>query len=216
MSSSTSRAEAILAERAQRDLEEGIHHNARRIRESGHPFLARAMDAGVMGALSLIQLRERFKEDVRFVCELARRVNAGEDPEKLAAENIARAMRLKELALVAREKDPEFAGVVDRARAILAKRLPDLGRMVAVEDPADYDDLVRKAFPDRARVDRIVEENRVDVLAIIEHVAKHPHLLRVPSSWIPKMRDIAVEVVEWETARVKKGVDEIYSVAATG
>lgn len=215
MSSSTSRAEVLLAERAQRDLEEGIHHNARRIRESGHPFLARAMDAAVMGAISLIQLRERFKEDVRFVCALARRVNAGEDPATVAAENVAHAMRLKELALVAREKDPEFAGVIDRARSILAKRLPDLGRMVAVEDPADYDDLVRKAFPDRARVDLIVEENRVDVLSVIDHIAKHPHLLRVPRAWVPKMRDIATEVVEWETARVKKGVDEIYAVPAT-
>lgn len=210
MSSSTSKAEAILAERAERDLEEGIHFNARRIRESGHPFFARAMDAGVMGAISLIQLRERFKEDVRFVCGLARRVNEGEDSAALAAENISRAMRLKELALVAREKDPEFAGVLDRARGILAKRLPDLGRMVAVEDPKDYDDIVRRAFPDRARVELIVEENRVDVLAIIEHVATHPHLLRVPRSWVPKMRDIAVEVIEWETARVLKGVDEIY------
>lgn len=206
------RTESLILVRAEQDLEEGIRYKVERIRASGHPFFARAMEAGVTGAVSLIQLRERYRDDVRFLCELARRANAGEDPGRLADEHIARALRLKELSLVVREKDPEFQHVLVTAREILAKRLPDLGRMVAVKDPADYDDLVRKAFPDRKHVEAFVEENRLLMLRLLDDMTRHPHILRIPRSWVPKMAEIGRDIIEWQTARVLKGVDEIYSV----
>ena len=204
-------SESILVERAQVDLAAGIEYKVARIRASGHPFFARAMETGVMGAISLIQLRERFREDVLFVCSLAHRANAGEDVGKLADEHVARAMRLRELSLIARVKDPEFQPLLAMARDLMAARLPDLGRMVAVEDPRDYDDLVRKAFPDRKPVDDLVEDNRRRVLDIVDHVAAHPHVLRVPRAWLGKLQEVGRDVVEWQTARVRKGVDEIYA-----
>lgn len=209
-----STAELILVARAREDLEAGIRYKVERIRASVHPLLARAMEAGVLGAVSLIQLRERFRDDVLFLCALARRANAGEDPGTLADEHVARALRLRELALIAREKDPEFQPLLAMARDLMARRLPDLGRMVAVEDPRDYDDLVRRAFPDRSHVEDLVEDNRVRVLAIVDHVAAHPHLLRIPRAWVGKLRDVGRDVIEWETARVLKGVDEIYASPA--
>lgn len=205
------RAESILVARAEVDLEAGIAYKMERIRAAAHPFFARAMESGVLGAISLIQLRERFREDVLFVCTLARRAHAGEDPRKLADEHVARAMRLKELALIARVKDPEFEALLALARDLMADRLPDLGRMVTVEDPVDYDDLVRRAFPDRKRVDDLVEDNRVRVLRIVGHVAAHPHLLRIPRAWVGKLEEVGRDVVEWQTARVRRGVDEIYA-----
>lgn len=207
---SPTRAESILVERAQLDLAAGIEYKLARIRASGHPFLARAMEAGVSGAISLIQLRERFREDVLFLCSLARRANAGEDPGRLADEHLPRALRLRELSLIAREKDPAFQPLLAMARELMARRLPDLGRMVAVEDPRDYDDLVRRAFPARKHVEDLVMDNRARVLQILEHVAANPHLLRVPRSWLPKLGEVSRDVIEWETARVLRGVEDIY------
>lgn len=209
MSSNTS--EELILRRAEVDLEAGIAYNVTRIRASGHPIFARAMEAGVNAAIHTIRLRQQFRGDVHFVCDLARRAHAGEDPVKLADEHVARALRIKELSLIAREKDPEFQVVLRHARDLLAARLPDLGRLLAIDAPADYDDLVRRAFPERKHVESIVADNRLRVLAILDHVAQHPHLLRVPASWIPKLQGIARDLVEWETARVLEGVDEIYS-----
>lgn len=207
------RAEALLVERAEAALEAGLQYKVERIRAAGHPVLARAMEAGVVGAVSLIQLRERFRDDVLFLCSLARRAHAGEDPERLADENLARALRLRELALVAREKDPDFQPLLAQARDLMARRLPDLACMVAVEEPRDYDDLVRRAFPDRERVEALVEDNRVRVLRMVEHVAAHPHVLRVPRAWLGRLEGVGRDVVEWQAARVLKGLDEIYAQA---
>ena len=71
------KAESLILVRAQQDLEDGIRYKVERIRASGHPFFARAMEAGVTGAVSLIQLRERYRDDVRFLCALARRASLG-------------------------------------------------------------------------------------------------------------------------------------------
>lgn len=205
------RADDLIVERAMEDLEAGIQHKAVLIRRSGHPLLARAIEAGVNGAVATLQLRSKFRDDVRFVLSLAHRCNAGEDPAALADEHIERALRMKEMSLIVREKDPAFPPLLHKNRDLLAKRLPDLARMAAVPDPADYDDLVRKAFPDRKAAETIVRENHDHVLGLVEHVAAHPHLLRVPQSWVPRLRDVAVELLEWQTARVMKGIDEIYS-----
>ena len=207
------RAEELLVQRAEVDLAAGIDYHVERIRSSGHPLFARAMESGVTGAIRVIQLRERFRDDVLFICSLARRAHAGEDPRKLAEENIAQALRLKEMGLIAREKDPAFQAILADARDLMALRLPDLGRMVAVEDPKDYDDIVRRAFPERAYVEAMVRDNRTRVLAIVRRIGEDPHVLRVPRSWVPKLQDIARDLVEWQTARVLKGLDEIYATA---
>lgn len=205
-------ADALILERAEIDLEEGIAH-AKEVARAHAPnrFLSGAMEAVVTGAVATLHLRTRFREDVAFLMELAHRVNGGDDPAALAAEHLGRVVHLKEMGLLAREKDPDFAPVLDLARGNFAKRLPDLARLVAVKAPASYEALVREAFPDRSEVDRIVDENRALTLRVVEHFERHPHLLRIPTAWAPVLARTAREVVEWQTERVRRGVEEIYA-----
>lgn len=210
-------ADALIMQRAEEDLDEGIAYARVLARKNASPaFLAGAYEAAVNTAIATIHLKTRFKDDVAFLLELAHRVNGGDDPEALARENLARAIHLKELGLIAKEKDPAFQPILDASRDNFAKRLPDLARMVAVRSPPSYPDLVRSAFPHRAEVDKMLDENRDHVVWVVEHLEKNPHLLRLPAAFLPRLARTAREVVEWQTARVKKGVDEIYATSPTG
>lgn len=203
-------ADALILQRAELDLDEGIVHARETARAHAPALLKGAYEAAVMTAITTIHLRSRFREDVTFLLELAHRVNGGDDPETLARANLTRVLHEPQLAVLARHKDPEFAPLLEWSRANFAARLPDLARMVAVHAPADYDALVREAFPDRKRVDDIVEANRAHVQRVVSHLEAHPHLLRLPHAWVPRLAATAREVVDWQTERVRKGVDEIY------
>lgn len=206
------RADALVLERAEQDFNEGLEWVRTRLRENkAHPpLVARAMEMGVMGAVSTLQMRPRYRDDVLFLLNLAHRVNAGEDAATLARDNLDRALRMRELRLVARVAEPEFAPILDRARDIFVARLPDLARMVAVPDPDTYPDLVTRAFPDEAHVLGLIAENRAAMLEIIDHFARHPRLLRIPQAWVPSLTQISRDVVEWETDRVSASVRRMY------
>jgi hypothetical protein len=207
-------ADRLIMERAQEDFEEGLEWVRTRLKspDSGHStFVAKAMEMGVMGAVSTLQLRPRYKDDVRFLLALAHRVNAGEDALTLARENLPRALRMKELALVARVREPEFQRVLDLALDIFAARLPDLARMIAVKEPEGYPDLVRRAFPNEAYVEAFLQENREMMLEMVGHFEKHPKLLRVPNAWVPSLIDIGRDMVEWESARVIASVRTMHA-----
>ncbi|HEX2022651.1 MAG TPA: hypothetical protein VHH36_08050 [Candidatus Thermoplasmatota archaeon] len=211
------RADDLILEKAQQDFEEGLAFLRERLRAgTGHPtIVARAMEAGILGAIATLQLRPRYREDVLFLLALGRRVAAGEDPATIARENFDRAIRMRELALVARVKDPAFQRVRDLALSVFEARLPDLARMVTVGEAPDYDHLVRAAFPERAPVVAMIEENRATMLALVEHVANNPGVLRIPSSWVSSLSDVASDMIEWESARVLDAVERIYAGRAT-
>lgn len=205
-------ADAYILERAQRDFEEGLEFVRLRLRENtAHPTLvARAMEVGVMGAVSTLQLRPRYKDDVLFLLSLAHRVHAGEDAGTLARENLPRALRMRELALVARVREHEFQRVLDLSLDVFEARLPDLARMIAVKDPSSYGDLVRRAFPDETYVLSFVEENREIMLEIIEHFEAHPKLVRIPTSWVPSLAQATRDVINWEADCVAASVREMF------
>lgn len=218
MSAHTSRpaSHRILLDHAERDLEEGLDFVRRRLKESTTgplAFLARGLEAAVLGGVAALELRPRLREDAAFLLDLAEQVNAGADPRKLAEENVARVLRLKELNLIVKVKDPAFQPVLDLCRDAFAARLPDLARMAAVPEPRDYDDLLVRAFPDREEPERIVRENRDLMARIVEHAEKNPHLLRMPSGFVPKVAALARDVTEWKTAQVLRGIDEAYGPA---
>lgn len=206
-------AERIILAKAEADLDAGLHHLRERLASEAHgplAFLARGVEAAVMGGITALELRPRMRDDVTFLMDLAKRVNAGEDPAILAKENIARVLRVRELNLVVRVKDPDFQPVLARCEAEMAMRLPDLGRMVAIEDPKDYDDLLLRAFPTRELPDRIVAENTALMEWIFEHALAHPHVVRLPRSLLPKLATLGRDVTRWQTARVLRGLDEAY------
>lgn len=205
------RADDILVARAEADFEDGLKHTRAEMRRK-HGLLAGAtLDGLVMTAVTGLGMRSRMKEDVRHLIAVAHRVANGEDPEILADEHLAHVLRLKsQMAIIAREDDPEFQHIKKVARDLFAKRLPDLAKMVVVTGPRDYADLVRQAFPERAYVDAMVEENATAVAAIVDHLEKHPHILRMPGGFVPKVAQMAREMVVWKTADVKRGVAEIY------
>lgn len=203
-------ADTLVLDRAERDFEDGLAYARESIRKGSGRLVAASLDALVMGAVGALELRQRMREDVRFLIGLAHRVAAGEDPARLAEENLARVLRLKQLALIAREKDPEFRFILDVCRENFAKRLPDLARMVTVPEPKDYEEVVRRAFPEQEHVVRLVQENREFTLAIVAHFERHPDLLRAPRALVPRVAAIARDMIEWQTARVLKSVDEIY------
>lgn len=207
------RADDLILEKAQEDFEEGLAFLRERLRSgTGHPtFVARAMEAGILGAIATLQLRPRYREDVLFLLGLGHRVAAGEDAATLARENLDRALRMRELALVARVRDPAFPRVREIALGVFEARLPDLAKMVAVGEAPDYDHLVRAAFPEEAPVVAMIEENRVSMLALVEHVAGHPGILRIPASWVPSLSLVASDMIEWESARVLEAVRRIYA-----
>lgn len=206
----------ILLDHAERDLDEGLDFVRRRLKESSSgplAFLARGLEAAVLGGVAMLELRPRVREDVAVLLDLAAQVRAGADPRKLAEENVGRVLRLKELGLIVKVKDPAFQPVLDLCRDAFAARLPDLARMEGVKDPRDYDDLLLKAFPDRELPERIVRENRELMMRIVEHAEKNPHLLRMPSSFAPRIAQIAREVTEWKTAQVMQGIEDVYGPA---
>ena len=206
-------SERLILEKAEKDLDAGLEHLRVRLRDEVHgplAFLARGVEAAVLGGIAALELRPRMRDDVAFLMQLAARVNAGEDPAKLAAEHVQRVLRVRELNLVVKTKDPRFQPVVDRCRDLMAKRLPDLGRMVAIEDPKDYDDLVRRAFPALDEPLRIVEENHALMMWVFDQAEAHPELLRIPRSMVPKLASLGREVTTWQTDRVLQGLRSLY------
>lgn len=203
--------EAILVECAERDFERGLARMRARIREAHGPVVGPTIDALVVGAVATLRLRSRRRDDARFLIELARRVQAGEDGERVAAEHIDEVLRLRDsMAAIARANDPDLHPAKEIATALFARRLPDLARLASVQDAVDYDDLVRKAFPDRSEVEAIVEDNLRSAERIVSHLERHPHVLRVPQSLAPRIAHTAREFIVWKGADVRRGVDEIY------
>lgn len=204
--------EEILVERAYLDHEEGLAHARKRLRETHGRIVGATLDALLMGAVSALHVRTRMREDVRALIALAQRVNAGEDARKLAEAHLDEVLRLKsKMHLLAREDDPAFQHIRHLALELFARRLPDLARMVAVKDAVDYDDIVRRAFPDRAHVDALVEDNAATVRAMIEHLVRNPQVLHMPRAFAPKMAEMAREFIEWKVGEVRRGVDIIYA-----
>ena len=204
-------ADEILAQHAEADFEVGFAHARQRIRETHGRIVGATLDALVVGAVSTLGVRSRMRQDVRELVALAHRAAKGEDPRKLGEEHIDSILRLKsKMHLIAREDHPDFQPIMALAEGLFAKRLPDLARLVAVKEAATYDDIVRQAFPERTHVDAMVDDNAQAVAAMIEHLEKHPHVLRMPSSLTPKMAAMAREFIDWKVAEVRRGVDEIY------
>ncbi|HET6405298.1 MAG TPA: hypothetical protein VFH78_11680 [Candidatus Thermoplasmatota archaeon] len=205
-------ADDILVERAQLDFEDGLAHARQRIKETHGRLAGAALDALVMGAVAALQVRARMPNDVRELIAIARRAQNGESARELGAAHLDHILRLKRgMHLIAREDDPAFQHLRELALDLFEVRLPDLARMAAVEGATSYPDLVRKAFPDRAEVDRIVDDNAARVSAMLDHLEKNPHVLRMPQSMAPKLGASAREFLAWKVADVKKGVDEIYA-----
>lgn len=204
-------ADDILVRRAELDFEEGLAHARQRIKETHGRLAGAALDALITGAVAALSVRARMGHDVRDLIDIARRAQKGEDARVLAAAHLDHILRLKRgMHLIAREDDPEFLYVREMALDLFEARLPDLARMAAVDAPASYADLVRKAFPSREPVDLIVADNARRVALILDHLEKHPHVLRMPGSMAPKLAASAREFLAWKVADVKKGVDEIY------
>lgn len=210
-------AEKIILAKAENDLDAGLRHLRERLAREAHgplAFLARGVEAAVMGGIAALELRPRVRDDVQFLTDLAKRTHAGEDPHALAHEHIGRVLRLRELNLIVKVKDPRFQPVQERCADAMAKRLPDLARMVMVDDPADYDDLLVKAFPTRDLPDRIVDENAALMTWIFDHADAHPDLLRLPRSLVPKLTTVGRDVTQWQTERVRQGLDQTYGKPA--
>lgn len=208
-------ADEILIERAQRDFDDGLAHARKRIKETHGRIAGATLDALIVGAVTTLHVRARMAEDVQALIALARRAIAGEDPDALATAHLDHVLRLKQkMGLIAREDDPAFLRIKEMMRVLFARRLPDLGRMANVQEPTDYDDLVRRAFPERAEVDALVEDNARRVLEIIDMLEKNPHVLRAPKSFVPGIASMAREFTAWKVAEVKRGVDEIYAKTA--
>lgn len=209
-------AHRILLDHAERDLDEGLAFVRQRMRESAKgpfAFVARGLEAAVLAGLGALELRPRLREDVAFLLDLCARVDAGADPRKLAEEHLARVLRLRELNLVIKVKDPAFQPVLDLCTQAFAARLPDLARLARVPEPRDYDDLLVRAFPAREEPEGIVRANRDLMLAIVAHAEKNPGLLRIPDALVPRVAELAREVTEWKTQEVLRGIDEAYGPA---
>ncbi|HVM44385.1 MAG TPA: hypothetical protein VM582_00515 [Candidatus Thermoplasmatota archaeon] len=217
MSSNTpTRADALIIERAQQDFEDGLAYARSRIRATHGKIVGASLEALVMGAVAALHVRTRMRDDVRQLLALAHRVDAGEDARALAEQHLDHVLRLKSaMHLIAREDDPEFKVIRAMALDLFALRLPDLARMAAVPDPADFDDLVRKAFPDRAHVDAMIDDNAARVLAIVAHLESHPHVLHAPRALAPKLAAMARDMTAWKVAEVRRGVDEIYAAGSS-
>lgn len=204
-------ADDLIVQRAELDFEEGLAHARARIKETHGRIGGAALDALITGAVAALHVRTRMGKDVRDLIDIARRAQKGENARELGAKHLDHILRLKRgMHLIAREDDPDFQIIRNLALDIFEARLPDLARMAAVQHPEDYPDLVRKAFPDRAHVDAMIDDNAARVGAILDHLEKHPHVLRMPQSMAPKLAQTSREFLAWKVADVKKGVDEIY------
>lgn len=141
---------------------------------------------------------------------------AGEDPQAVAEENLVRVLRLDlKMRFLARQDDPAFQEMLGIARTHFAARLPDLARMATVEGATDYADLVRRAFPDAAQTRAIVAANGAFAEAMVGHLERHPHVLRVPRALVPRITATAREVTGWQVEKVARGVEEIYAAVGT-
>lgn len=206
-------ASRIIVQKAEADLDAGLEHLRKLLASETHgklAFLARAVEGAVLGGIAMLELRPRMRDDVHFLIGLAGQVHDGADPAALADEHLLRVIRHRELGLVVRVKEPEFQPVVEMARAAMTKRLPDLARMVSVEAPKDYDDLLLRAFPTVDEPRQIVAENRELMDAIFAHAEAHPHLLRIPKTLVPRLANLAREVTDWQTKRVEEGLRQAY------
>lgn len=208
-------ARDVLVDRARRDVQDSLAYLRERLRREPRGLM-RGLELGVLGLVSLVNPEARIGHDVDKVVAVARRHLAGEPAAALASEALHETLGTRELALVVRVKEPAFQHVLDVAERVFRERLPDFSRMISVEEPADYPDLVRRAFPDRALVERIVAENAKDVVELIAHFRAHPHLLRLPRSWVPKATLIADEMVAWKLVEVAREVDDIYGADSGG
>lgn len=208
----TRRTRDVLVERATRDVDETLVHLRERLRaDASGPM--RALETAVFSLVGLLNPRGRIAKDIDHLLDVAQRIEAGEDPRKVAREMLHDTLRLWEINLVVRVKDPLFQHILDVSERIYADRLPDFARMGAVPDATDYPDLVRRAFPDRAHADRIVDENGNEVLRIIDLAHAHPQLVRLPRAWTLKLTGIARDMVTWKIEQVRHELDEIYSGA---
>lgn len=204
-------ADEILAQHAEQDFEEGLAHARERIRDAHGRFSGAALEALVVGAVTTLGMRSRMRADVRQLVSLAHRAANGEDPRKLGEEHLDHILRLKtKMGLIAREDDPRFQEIRKLALAMFEARLPDLARMANVKEAEDYGDLVRQAFPQRAYVDAMVEDNARRVGTMIAHLEANPEVLRVPQNLVPKISAMAREFIAWKTREVKLGVNAIY------
>ncbi|HUR69408.1 MAG TPA: hypothetical protein VM370_09195 [Candidatus Thermoplasmatota archaeon] len=202
----------ILVERAVKDFEDGLAHTRANIKAKHGLIVGTTLDGLIMGAVTTLGMRSRMRQDAKDLVAIAHRVAKGEDARALAAQHLDHILRLKsKMHLIAREDDPDFQAIRTMALDLFARRLPDLAAMVSVKDPASYEDLVRKAFPDRGHVDAIVADNAQAVEAIITHLEKHPHVLRAPAALAPKIAANARDMIAWKLSEVRRGVDEIYS-----
>lgn len=209
-------AEDLIVARAERDLDDGIAH-AMSLLRAGHSRPVGAALAALVGAsMRTLHLRERIEIDSRYLLTFARRLDAREPVERLVAEAWPELVRRRRLHLVVREKDPEYPPAEREFLAFFALRLPDLARLARVTGATSYDDLVRRAFPDRAEVDAMVTENGAFAHATVARFEAHPHLLRVPAGMVPKLAATAREFVDWQVAKIRRGVDEIYGLGKTG
>ena len=206
-------AERILLQKAESDLDAGLAHLRERLASETHgklAFLARAAEGAVLGGLTMLELKPRMREDVRFLIDLAGQVHAGADPAKLTDEHLARALRLRELGLVVKTKDAAFQPVLQMAREAMIARLPDLAVMVSIVEPKDYDDLLRRSFPTAERPREIVAANQKLMLDIFAYAEAHPEILRIPRSLVPKLAHLARDVTTWQVQRVEEGLRLTY------
>lgn len=205
-------ADDIIVRHAELDFEQGLAHARQRVKETHGRISGAALDALITTAVAALHVRTRMAKDVRELIGIARRAEQGENARELGAAHLDHILRLKRgMHLIAREDDPEFLRVREMALDLFEARLPDLARMAAVREPRDYADLVRKAFPDRAHVDALVDDNARRVEAMLDHLEKHPHILRMPQALAPKLAHSTREFLDWKVADVKRGVDEIYA-----
>lgn len=202
-------ARDVLVERATRDVDDTIQHLRERLREESKGWL-RALETVVFSLITLINPRGRIARDIDHLMTVAKRVEAGEDARTVAHEMLHDTLRLWELNLVIRIKDPLFQHALEVSERLYAERLPDFARMAAIENPLDYADLVRRAFPDRAYVDAIVHTNGEEVLRILTLARANPQLIRIPKSWMPKLLDIGEDMVKWKIHEVHRELDDIY------
>ena len=208
-------ARDILIERATRDVHDTLVEVRRRF--ASHPNVAvRRLGAPVLALVALVNPHKRMARDVDALLRVAARYQAGESAEALADEQLAELLDLRSLRLVIRTEHAQWARVMVLTRRVFVARLPDLARLVAVEAPVDYADLVRRAFPVESVVQEIVARNGAETLALLDDVQRHPDLLRLPSAWIEHLMPFAHEVVAWKLAQIADELAAIYAAAGVG
>ena len=211
----TPTADDLIVQIAKRDGELGVQRALQTIRASHNKPIAAVLSGLVHTAVNTLHVIDRMEAEVRFIISYAHRLNAGEDVRALVHEALPELLRRKRVHLLIRDKDPAYKPLEHAHFAAFERRLPDLARMVAIKDPASYDDLVRRAFPDRAYVEHIIDDNAAFVHGVVDHLESHPQLLRVPQGLVGKLSDAARDIVDWQIAKVRAGLDEIYAEPTT-